>query len=206
MMTPASGHPSVAGVQQLVQPSWCGAAGEATSSKSRNKTVNLVSRNTQKEIRRKQNGYKTKSISILKAQIHSWHAIPNVYQACKSCVYAKYWCNAGCITKKVQDLCTSKPKNENMYVNDGTKKSSNRVNKSKHHITATNSQYVWAEDTSRRVYNRETLNGKNVQRMYAAHLHTSSKCSPDTNSLHTIEVSIMHYSMKFTAKELNIHA
>jgi hypothetical protein len=71
MMTPASEHPSVAGVQQLVQPSWCGAAGEATSSNSRNKTVNLVSRNTQKEIRRKQNGYKTKSISFLKAQIHS---------------------------------------------------------------------------------------------------------------------------------------
>jgi hypothetical protein len=45
-MTPASEHPSVAGVQQLVQPSWCGAAGETTSSNSRNKTVNLVSRNT----------------------------------------------------------------------------------------------------------------------------------------------------------------
>jgi hypothetical protein len=60
MMAPATGHPSVTGVQQLVLPNWCGAAGEATSSNSRNKTVNLVKRYTQKEIRRKQNGYKTK--------------------------------------------------------------------------------------------------------------------------------------------------
>jgi hypothetical protein len=52
------------------------------------------------------------------------------------------------------------------------------------------------------VYNRENLNGKNVQHMYAAHLHTSSKCSSDTNSLHTKEISIMHYSMILTAKEL----
>jgi hypothetical protein len=60
MMTAAAEHPNVAGVQQLVQPSWCGAADEATSSNSRNKTVNLVNGYTHKEIRRKQNGYITK--------------------------------------------------------------------------------------------------------------------------------------------------
>jgi hypothetical protein len=52
-------HPSVARVQQLVQHCWCGAAGEATSSKSRSKTVNLVNGYARKEIRRKQDGYIT---------------------------------------------------------------------------------------------------------------------------------------------------
>jgi hypothetical protein len=64
------------------------------------------------------------------------------------------------IKESAEPVYIKKPKNENMYANDGTKQSSDKVSKSKHHITTTNSQYVYKENTSRRVYNRETLNSK----------------------------------------------
>jgi hypothetical protein len=62
--------------------------------------------------------------------------------------------------RKCQTCVHQKPKSENMYADDGTKNICDTVSKSKHHITPTNNQYVYKEYTSRRVYNRETLDSK----------------------------------------------
>jgi hypothetical protein len=62
--------------------------------------------------------------------------------------------------RKCQTCVLQKPKSENMYAKDGTKSTSDTVSKSKHHLTTTNNQYVYKENTSRCVYNRETLDSK----------------------------------------------
>ena len=80
------------------------------------------------------------------------HAGP-VYMQSKNALQDAY-------QRKCQTCVLQKPKSENMYVTDGTKKSSSKVSQSKHHRTATDSQCIKTGNTSRRVNNRETLNGK----------------------------------------------
>jgi hypothetical protein len=75
--------------------------------------------------------------------------------------------------RKCQTCVHQKPKSEKMYANDGTKNFSDTVSKSKHHITATNNQYVCKEYTSRRVYNRETHDSKeSAARVCSAPAHS----------------------------------
>jgi hypothetical protein len=80
-----------------------------------------------------------------------------VCQTCRSCVHVKEHCTAGCISKKIPNLCSSKPEGEKMNAKDGTKSTSDTVSKSKHRLTTTNNQNVYKENTSRCVYSRETL-------------------------------------------------
>ena len=85
--------------------------------------------------------------------------------------------------RKCQTCVHQKPKNENMYAKDGTKKSSDIVSKSKHYITTTNSQYVYKENTNRCEDNRETLDSKEcVARVCSAPAHSvqMQHCHKDT--------------------------
>jgi hypothetical protein len=62
--------------------------------------------------------------------------------------------------RQSQTCVLQKPKSEKMYAKDGTKSTSDKVSKSKHHLTTTNNQNVYKENTNRCVNNRETLDSK----------------------------------------------
>ena len=88
--------------------------------------------------------------------------------------------------KQSQTCVLQKPKSEKMYVKEGTKSTSDKMSKSKHHLSTTNNQNVYKENTNRCEDNRETLDSKEcVARECSAPAHSVQMQHSHKDTAHT---------------------